>query len=117
MKAGGKSGWGVISFSLLGLFVPAYLGYRVLFCYTLLPAANTGDLKHKEGAVYYFPRVWFNPFKKQELINRIDFFNQQILSQNDTSKTAIWWGRQIAEGNKEHSLFGYLVVCNLLWTI
>ncbi len=84
---------------VLTIVILVYLGYRVLLCYTLLPAANTGDLKHKEGAVYYFPRVWFNPFKKQELIDRIEFFNQQTLSQNGTSKTAIWWSRQIAEGD------------------
>jgi|GEM_PF-2143368 len=65
MKAGGKSGWRVISLSLLGLFVFAvYLGYRVLFSYTLLPTTNTGDLKHKEGAVYYFPECMVQSFQK-----------------------------------------------------
>jgi len=79
MKAGGKSGWRVISLSLFGLFVfVVYLGYRILFCYTILPTTYTGDLKHKEGAVCYFPRVWFNPFKKQELIDQIEFLISRL---------------------------------------
>lgn len=79
----------------------AFFGYRLIFCYTLFPTGNTGNLKHKVDGVQYFPHVVFNPFKKSDLIAEIETYSQNNLSKNKSSKRAIWWSEQISNGEYE----------------
>lgn len=74
-----------------------FLGYRLLFSYTIFPTSNTGDKKHKDNDVYYFPSVLFNPFKKQELRDMINDFviNDEVIKRKSENKKTIFWSEII----------------------
>ena len=64
---------------IIVLCLLAILVYRLIFSYRIVALANDGDLKYKVGTVTYFarpPLSIINPFKKGEILNKINSYCQ-----------------------------------------
>lgn len=101
---------------LISILIFSLLGYRLLFCYTILPFGISSGLKHKIYGVFHFPSTLLNPLKinslRKEIVDYVksDEFNTDISSfselHNGTFKIfnadyVESYGKEILKGNFE----------------
>lgn len=57
---------------IITLFVLGWITYRCSYHYTIFSISGFEDIKHKEGGLHYFPRLYLiNPFKERIISDEI----------------------------------------------